>query len=74
MKTADLLASEGFLEAGYDYIGIDDCWSEFERDENQRLVANKERFPNGMKYVADYVNILFIFITQTIENPVLKNR
>lgn len=53
------MASEGFLEAGYNYIGIDDCWSEFERDENQRLVANKERFPNGMKYVSDYVNIFF---------------
>ncbi|XP_077299253.1 alpha-N-acetylgalactosaminidase-like [Arctopsyche grandis] len=56
LKTADLMASEGYLEAGYDYIGIDDCWAEFERDENQRLVANKDRFPNGMKYVADYVH------------------
>ncbi|XP_077299248.1 alpha-N-acetylgalactosaminidase-like [Arctopsyche grandis] len=56
LRTADLMVSEGYLDAGYDYIGIDDCWSEFERDENQRLVANKERFPNGMKYVADYVH------------------
>ncbi len=55
-ETADVMASEGFLEAGYNYLIIDDCWSKRERDENGRLVPDPEKFPNGMKAVADYVH------------------
>lgn len=50
------MVSEGFLDAGYNYIGIDDCWAELVRDENQKLVPDKKRFPNGMKFIADYVS------------------
>lgn len=53
---ADIMLSEGYSEAGYEYIIIDDCWLEKERDENNRLVPDRKRFPNGMKYVADYVH------------------
>ena len=42
-------------DAGYEYIVIDDCW-QVSRDENGEIVCDKERFPNGMKYVADYVH------------------
>ena len=56
METADVMANEGFLEAGYEYLVIDDCWSLRERDENGLLVADPEKFPHGMKYVADYVH------------------
>jgi len=38
---------------------IDDCWLERERDENGDLVADKERFPSGMKALADYVRKTF---------------
>ena len=55
-QTADVMAEQGFLEAGYNYLVIDDCWSERERDENGRLVPDKKKFPNGMKAVADYVH------------------
>ena len=54
-RTADLMVSEGYLQAGYNFVNIDDCWSEMERDSNGRLVADKRRFPNGMKHLADYV-------------------
>lgn len=54
--TADTMVNEGYLEAGYDYLVIDDCWAEFSRDENHRLVPSKEKFPNGMKACADYVH------------------
>lgn len=56
MQTADIMANEGYLEAGYEYLVIDDCWSERERDKNGNLVADHEKFPHGMKYVADYVH------------------
>lgn len=44
-----------YLDAGYEYVNIDDCWSELERDENGKIVADKERFPRGIKFLSDYV-------------------
>ena len=55
-ETADAMVDKGYLDAGYNYLVIDDCWSERERDENGRLVPSREKFPNGMKAVADYVH------------------
>ena len=56
MQTADTMVETGLLAAGYEYLTIDDCWSEMERDENGMLVADRKKFPHGMKYVADYVH------------------
>ena len=56
METADAMVREGLLDAGYEYLVIDDCWSEMQRDENGMLVADHQKFPHGMKYVADYVH------------------
>lgn len=55
-ETADAMVSSGLLAAGYEYLVIDDCWSERQRDKNNKLVPSKEKFPNGMKAVADYVH------------------
>lgn len=52
---ADVMASEGYLEAGYEYVIIDDCWLAKERDADGRLQADPDRFPNGIKRLADYV-------------------
>ncbi len=58
MESADAMVKNGYKDAGYEYIVIDDCWSLRERDEYGRLVADPEKFPHGMKYVADYVHSL----------------
>ncbi|XP_050682650.1 alpha-N-acetylgalactosaminidase-like [Leptidea sinapis] len=55
-RTADKMVGDGYLTAGYNYVGIDDCWSEKYRDENGKLVPDKKRFPNGMKAVGDYLH------------------
>ncbi|KAF5271102.1 hypothetical protein FQA39_LY08240 [Lamprigera yunnana] len=55
-QIADLMVSEGYLEAGYDYLIIDDCWLENDRDENNRLKPDRERFPYGMKNLSDYIH------------------
>jgi len=55
-QMADRMVEEGYRDAGYEYLVIDDCWSEMERDENGRLVPDHIKFPNGMKAVADYVH------------------
>ncbi|WP_339272363.1 glycoside hydrolase family 27 protein [Paenibacillus sp. FSL W8-0426] len=53
---ADVFVSEGYLAAGYEYIVIDDCWSLKERDADGSLVADPEKFPSGMKALADYIH------------------
>ncbi|MFI5182891.1 MAG: alpha-galactosidase [Vicinamibacteria bacterium] len=54
-ETADALVSTGMKDAGYQYLVVDDCW-QVKRDEQGRIVADPERFPSGMKGVADYVH------------------
>ena len=54
--SADALAASGLDKAGYNYLVIDDGWSEKRRDSNGRLVPDKKRFPNGMKSLSDYVH------------------
>ncbi|XP_067142791.1 alpha-N-acetylgalactosaminidase-like [Centruroides vittatus] len=56
MEMADRLASDGFKEAGYEYVNIDDCWMSKERDSNSQLVADPDRFPHGIQALADYVH------------------
>lgn len=58
LETADTLVKDGYKAAGYEYVIIDDCWSEHERDRNDRLTADKKKFPHGMKYIADYLHNL----------------
>lgn len=50
------MAMDGYKDVGYEYVIIDDCWLESERDPNtQELVADRIRFPSGIKALADYV-------------------
>jgi alpha-N-acetylgalactosaminidase len=51
----DLVVSEGYAAVGYEYINVDDCWLEKNRGSNNELVADRRRFPSGMKSLADYV-------------------
>ena len=55
-ETADVMADEGYLDAGYAYLVIDDCWQAPERDERGRLAPDRNKFPDGIKAVADYVH------------------
>lgn len=56
-EMADAFIKLGLDKAGYKYLVIDDCWSEYERDPTtRRIVPHHEKFPNGMKAVADYVH------------------
>jgi alpha-galactosidase len=52
---ADAMVKSGMKDAGYQYIVIDDCW-QVSRDANGTIVVDPQRFPNGMKAVADYVH------------------
>ncbi|MGW5748785.1 NPCBM/NEW2 domain-containing protein [Amycolatopsis sp. NPDC003861] len=54
--TADIFVDKGLKAAGYEYVNVDDCWAEPERDADGRMQANKARFPGGIKALADYVH------------------
>ena len=53
---ADRMVEDGYLELGYEYIILDDCWLEKKRDSNNRLQPDKKRFPSGIRSLADYVH------------------
>ncbi len=54
-ETADALVSTGMRDAGYVYLVIDDCW-QGERDSLGFIQPDPNRFPSGMKALADYVH------------------
>lgn len=56
MQMADVMVKEGWKEAGYEYVCIDDCWPSRQRDAQGRLQADPKRFPGGIKKLADYVS------------------
>ena len=54
-SVADSMVAKGLAQAGYKYIVIDDGW-QIARDENGKIIADSTRFPEGIKYLADYVH------------------
>ena len=51
------MVERGYLEAGYEYIIVDDCWLNKSRDlTTGKLQADFERFPSGIKALADYIH------------------
>lgn len=56
-ETADALDSTGLKDHGYEYVVIDDCWPvKDKRDSNGDLIPDPEKFPNGIKALAEYVH------------------
>jgi alpha-galactosidase len=53
--TADSMIKLGLKDAGYEYVNIDDCWHG-KRDEHGVIHPDAERFPSGIKALADYVH------------------
>ena len=49
----------GLKDLGYHYVILDDCWSIGRNaSHNNSLIANPEKFPNGMSAVADHLHAL----------------
>nr|P14749.1 RecName: Full=Alpha-galactosidase; AltName: Full=Alpha-D-galactoside galactohydrolase; AltName: Full=Melibiase; Flags: Precursor [Cyamopsis tetragonoloba]CAA32772.1 alpha-galactosidase preproprotein [Cyamopsis tetragonoloba] len=55
-ETADAMVSTGLAALGYQYINLDDCWAELNRDSEGNMVPNAAAFPSGIKALADYVH------------------
>jgi alpha-galactosidase len=52
---ADAMVSSGMKSVGYEYIVIDDCW-QIGRDSAGNILADAEKFPSGIKSLADYIH------------------
>jgi alpha-galactosidase len=56
-ETAEAIVSSGLKDCGYEYVVIDDCWSQKTgRDPHGDLVPDPARFPNGIRSLADHVH------------------
>ncbi|MEO7278249.1 MAG: glycoside hydrolase family 27 protein [Sphingomicrobium sp.] len=53
--TADAIVASGMRDAGYQYVVIDDCWHG-QRDSNGAITADAQRFPSGIRALADFVH------------------
>ena len=54
-EMADAMVTSGMRDAGYVYLVIDDCW-QIDRDAQGNIQPDPQRFPSGMKALADYVH------------------
>jgi alpha-galactosidase len=55
-EIVDIIVTSGMKDAGYEYVVVDDGWEALERDTKGNLVADPEKFPGGMKALAEYVH------------------
>ena len=55
-ETADAFVSSGLKDAGFNYIVIDDIWQGGRDSVTGLLFPDPERFPSGIKALADYVH------------------
>src|SRR4030043_900865 len=55
MSVADAMVAKGIKNAGYEYIVIDDGW-QIDRDKDGKIIVDSTRFPEGIKFLADYVH------------------
>ncbi len=57
MEIADAMVSTGMRDLGYQYINIDDFWhADFRDSLTGKPMVDAKKFPNGMKYLSDYVH------------------
>ncbi len=60
---ADAMVSTGLKDAGYNHINIDDGFFGGRNTQTGELLIHPTRFPNGLKPVADYIEL------QPVPNP-----
>jgi alpha-galactosidase len=59
VDAAHLMISIGLADAGYEYVNIDDCWSEMSRDQTTgRLKPDLSKFPDGINGTAEKIHAM----------------
>lgn len=52
----DRMVADGYVDAGYRYIVLGDCW-QAGRDVNGKIIVDQERFPSGIADLAEYAHL-----------------
>ena len=56
-EITDKIKEEKLDKLGYVYVNIDDGWNDLKgRDEDGNLIYDKNKFPNGIKALSDYIH------------------
>jgi len=55
-ETVNAIVESGLLEAGFEYLVLDDGWMAMQRDEDGKLYGDPDKFPSGMKALGDYIH------------------
>jgi alpha-galactosidase len=55
-QMADAMVSSGMRDLGYQYVVVDDCWFNPNRDSAGNLQGDPSRFPSGMRALGDYLH------------------
>lgn len=55
-KVIDIMVENGLKDAGYNYVIIDGGWRDTKLGSNGELLIHPEKFPNGIKPLADYAH------------------
>jgi len=55
-QAADAMVSSGMRDAGYQYVVVDDCWFDPQRDAQGNLRGSPTKFLSGMKALGDYIH------------------
>lgn len=61
LTVGGLLVSSGLKDLGYNYVNIDDCWSDKEKQRDNltgRILPDFKKFPQGIKHTADEIHKL----------------
>lgn len=58
VDTAEVMRDAGLLDAGYQYVNLDDCWHSSLRDENGRLQGDLTKFPSGISALVKKINAM----------------
>ncbi|KID99579.1 alpha-galactosidase, partial [Metarhizium majus ARSEF 297] len=56
LDAAQALVDTGLRDAGYNYVNIDDCWSERTGRVNGHIAVNRTRFPDGIDGLANKIH------------------
>jgi len=55
-QMADAMVNSGMRDLGYQYVVVDDCWFNPNRDSAGDLQGDPGRFPSGMRALGDYLH------------------
>jgi len=53
LQTMDAMVKNGFRDAGYVYVNLDDCWQLSRDKKTKEIIPDMKAFPHGIKYLAD---------------------